>query len=157
MRVKHSFIAGVFLLPFALPAQAATMEDRELAVLRLLEKTTARVEKVEQPVGKPIRFGDLEINVESCQSTPPEEQPESTAYVDIAEVTEDKGRQQLFKGWMFASNPALNALENPIYDVWLIECKNIKPIDLSPLPAEDDENAAPAEEEEVETEEDSQD
>lgn len=29
----------------------------------------------------------------------------------------------LFSGWMFASSPALNALEHPVYDVWVIDCK----------------------------------
>ncbi|MEM1379301.1 MAG: DUF2155 domain-containing protein [Pseudomonadota bacterium] len=33
----------------------------------------------------------------------------------------------IFKGWMFASSPALNALEHPTYDVWVISCKMADP------------------------------
>jgi len=29
----------------------------------------------------------------------------------------------IFRGWMFASSPALNALEHAVYDVWVIDCK----------------------------------
>ena len=29
-----------------------------------------------------------------------------------------------FRGWMFASSPALNALENPVYDISVLACKN---------------------------------
>lgn len=28
----------------------------------------------------------------------------------------------IFRGWMFASSPALNPLEHPVYDVWVIDC-----------------------------------
>lgn len=31
--------------------------------------------------------------------------------------------KNIFRGWMFASSPALNALEHPVYDVWVIDCK----------------------------------
>ena len=32
----------------------------------------------------------------------------------------------IFKGWIFASSPALNAMEHPVYDVSLISCKKDK-------------------------------
>lgn len=28
----------------------------------------------------------------------------------------------IFRGWMFASSPALNSLEHAVYDVWVIDC-----------------------------------
>jgi len=31
--------------------------------------------------------------------------------------------ENIFRGWMFASSPALNSLEHPVYDVWVIDCK----------------------------------
>ena len=30
--------------------------------------------------------------------------------------------EAIFKGWMFASSPSLNAIEHPTYDVWVIAC-----------------------------------
>ena len=29
----------------------------------------------------------------------------------------------LFSGWMYASSPAVSAMEHPVYDVWVIDCK----------------------------------
>ena len=30
---------------------------------------------------------------------------------------------RVFNGWMFKSTPALSALENPVYDVGVLDCK----------------------------------
>jgi len=40
---------------------------------------------------------------------------------------DDDGDKTLFNGWMFASSPALNALEHPVYDVWVVDCKMVDP------------------------------
>jgi hypothetical protein len=29
----------------------------------------------------------------------------------------------IFSGWMFAQSPALSALEHPVYDIWVVDCK----------------------------------
>ncbi len=31
--------------------------------------------------------------------------------------------RRIFTGWMFADSPGLNAVEHPVYDVWLKDCK----------------------------------
>ena len=96
----------------------------QVALLQGLDKITARVSKFEAPVGTPVRFGTLSIRVRDCEKNPPEETPENAAFVEIDETRpgEDKTRR-LFSGWMFASSPALSALEHPVYDVNLLECK----------------------------------
>ena len=30
--------------------------------------------------------------------------------------------KKLFSGWMFASIPALSALDHPVYDIWVLDC-----------------------------------
>jgi hypothetical protein len=92
------------------------------AVLQALDKVSAHVRKLEAPLNLITRFGSLEILVRSCQQAPPEEPAESAAYLEIYDLRE--GRKQIFGGWMFASSPALSALEHPVYDVWVLECKN---------------------------------
>jgi len=89
-----------------------------------MDKVTARVSTFMAPVGETVRFGSLEIIVRQCDKRPPEETPESAAFVDIWEVRPGESAVGLFRGWMFASSPALNALEHPVYDVWVIDCKN---------------------------------
>jgi hypothetical protein len=106
-------------------ASARSMIQHEVAIVRLLDKITARVEERELPLNQTYRFGGLSVEVRTCQQTPPEEPPEATAFL-VANVLQPGTTEEIlaFRGWMFASNPALSALEHPIYDVWLIACKN---------------------------------
>jgi len=95
----------------------------QIAVLRGLDKVTARISTFDAPIDQIIRFGTLEIRVRRCHKRPPEEPPEVSAFMEIADVREGGERVALFNGWMFASSPALSALEHPVYDVWVIDCR----------------------------------
>lgn len=103
------------------------MIDHGVAVLQGLDKVTARVSPVRAPLDQPTRFGALEITPRACRETPPTEPPESAAFLEIRELppTADEGEPpiELFSGWMFASSPALSALEHPVYDVWVVDCE----------------------------------
>jgi len=99
-----------------------------LAVLRGLDKVTARTRDFEAPVGEAVDFGALEVTVRYCRKRPPEEPPEVFAYLEVLDrrtdgFGEETEGEEIFSGWMFASNPALNALEHPVYDVWVIDCR----------------------------------
>ena len=95
----------------------------ETAVLQGLDKITARISTFEAPVNVAARFGSLEIVARRCLKTPPEEPPESAAFLEIVDVRPDSPSVPLFTGWMFASSPAVSALEHPVYDVWVVDCK----------------------------------
>lgn len=114
-------LMGATMMALAPGAHAAIEGDT--VVLQGLDKVTARVWTFDARIGEPIRFGTLEINPRFCVRTPPEEPPESKAFLDIYEVRDGAEKTDLFHGWMFASSPALNALEHPVYDVWVIDCK----------------------------------
>ena len=93
------------------------------AVLRGLDKITARVSTFTAPLDREISFGTLRITAHACRKRPPEETPEVSVFLDIAEERPgEDSRIALFNGWMFASSPALSALEHPVYDVWVIDC-----------------------------------
>jgi hypothetical protein len=117
----------LWLLPGLLIAAGAARAET-VAVLQGLDKTTARVSKFDAPVGQAVRFGTLVITVCACIKHPPEEEPESAAFLQIDEVRQGERNsvvsQQVFSGWMFASSPALSALENPIYDIGVLDCKS---------------------------------
>ncbi len=34
----------------------------------------------------------------------------------------DGKEKRIFSGWMFADSPGLNAVEHPVFDVWLTDC-----------------------------------
>ena len=94
-----------------------------MALLQGLDKITARVSQFEAPVGTPVRFGTLSIRVRDCEKNPPEEEPESAAFIEIDEARPGEANLRVFSGWMFASSPALSALEHPVYDVNVLDCK----------------------------------
>ena len=106
-----------------LAAMAAETVSMPIAVLQGLDKETARVSKFDAPVGKAVTFGTLTILVRACQKTPPEQMPESGAFLQVTETQPGQGEVPVFSGWMFASSPALSALENPVYDLNLLDCK----------------------------------
>jgi hypothetical protein len=93
------------------------------AELQALDKISARVTKFAVPFGQAVAFGTLSISVTDCRRTPPEEEPETAAFLDIEErLPGGAVTQKLFHGWMFASSPALNPLEHPVYDLWVLDC-----------------------------------
>ena len=94
------------------------------ALLQGLDKVTARVSTFEAPQDKPVRFGTLEVVVRTCSKAPPEEPPESTTFLEIYNVRPGEEAVKVFSGWMFASSPALSAMEHPVYDIWIVDCIN---------------------------------
>lgn len=113
-----SFVA-VTVLAGASPAWAA-----EGAVLQGLDKVTARISTFDAPLDAPVGFGSLRVNVRYCYKRPPEKTPESAAFLEIDDVRPGESPIRVFSGWMFASSPALSALEHPVYDVWVVDCMN---------------------------------
>lgn len=122
--IRIGFLLSSVLCLNSLPAYATPYET---AILQGLDKVTARVITFEAPLGEVIRFGTLEIITRHCDKRPPEETPESAAFLDISEVRQGEPTASLFRGWMFASSPALSALEHPVYDVWVLDCKDELP------------------------------
>jgi hypothetical protein len=100
----------------------ARAEPFEVALLQGLDKVTARVSTIEAPVGRTVRFGTLQIIARTCDKRPPEETPESAAFLDIWEVRPGEAAISIFRGWMFASSPSLSAVHHPVYDVWVLDC-----------------------------------
>ena len=101
---------------------AATYVDKRTAELQGLDKITARTWSFDAPVGQGVRFGTLEIRIEACKKRPPEEPPESAAFMTIIDHRPNEQPVQIFRGWMFASRPALSPLEHPVYDIVVLDC-----------------------------------
>ncbi|MEL6662987.1 MAG: DUF2155 domain-containing protein [Pseudomonadota bacterium] len=105
----------------------------ETAKLRGLDKITGRFTDIDMEVGTPVTFGTLRVEIQTCFQTPPDLPPESSAFIRVNSL-QPLGEQAeledpeplIFSGWMFASSPGLNALEHPVYDVWVIECAKVE-------------------------------
>ena len=114
------FLVFIFVVLF--PKSGTTLEAKTV-VLQGLDKVTARISTFEVKIGDVVRFGSLKIVPRACNRTPPEEPPESALFLNVTDIRSGGPPTSLFNGWMFASSPALNALEHPVYDVWVLECK----------------------------------
>ena len=109
------------------PAQAQRIEN-QVAVFAALDKVTARISRLEAPLGESVKFGSLRLTPRVCYSRPPTEQPKTTAFIEVDETLLNGQEKRLFSGWMFAESPGLNAVEHPVFDVWLTECRQpVKP------------------------------
>ena len=114
---------AIFLLLLTyLYSTTAVAELKDNAILMLLDKVTAQSRTIYAPVGETFAFESLDIRVERCDKTPPEDKPESGAFLKITEIKNDT-LKIIFEGWMFASNPSINSLEHAVYDVWVVDCK----------------------------------
>jgi hypothetical protein len=158
MRRFAAFCAGlsvafIVCVAVCMPVAAREMEDRSRVRLRALEKITARTVTFEADVGRTIRFGTLYIKIQACRKTPPVEQPESAAFLQIweeAKIAEqtffsdnasESQSRWVFSGWMFASSPSLSHMDHPIYDVWVLDC----PDPDAPVVPQTDESQRPGE------------
>ncbi len=130
MLKRYAFILMAVLL--ATPAYGANLVGDKV-VLRALDKVTATTEDYTVKIGESLRYGSLDIKVRHCEKRPPEETPEVFAFLQILDsrktanpnkndINSDVDPAKLFSGWMFASSPALSALEHPVYDIWVIDC-----------------------------------
>lgn len=109
------------------PAPEKAQEENEEAsfnsiVLRGLNKVTARSQLIDGPVGTAMRFGNLEIVATRCWKSPPEDQPENAALLEISELKPNESPSRIFSGWMFSSSPGLSALQHPVYDITVVSC-----------------------------------
>ena len=113
-------------LALSLSAAALNVQATEIgtntAKLQAMNKLTGRVSVIDVPVNGEAQFGSFSIVVRACKTRPPEEAPDNFAFVDVVDKQEDGTISNIFKGWMISSSPALNAIEHPIYDVWLLQC-----------------------------------
>ncbi|WP_244592764.1 DUF2155 domain-containing protein [Azospirillum palustre] len=115
-----ALLASVAVQAAPVPSQ---MIERPAAKLQWLDKVTARTSTFTMKVGETKAMSSLRITLRACRENPPIETPESAAFLEVTEIKPGEQAEQVFSGWMFASSPALSAMENPIYDVWVLGCE----------------------------------
>lgn len=113
------------------PAAAQRLENGT-AVFAALDKVTAKISKIPVPLNETRTFGTLRITPRACYSRAPTEPPKTSTFVEIDETQRNGKNKRIFTGWMFAESPGLNAVEHPVFDVWLTECQ--QPVRTSAAP-----------------------
>jgi hypothetical protein len=102
--------------------EEAALKPMLVGSFSLLHKVTAKVQKIDLLSGQEYAIGDMSLTMHDCISTPPEEPPETKAFLEISEFKAGRDKA-LFTGWMFASSPGINAMEHPVFDIWPLACK----------------------------------
>ena len=83
---------------------------------------TAKISRLEVPLNQTRTFGALKVTPRACYPRAPTEPPKTTTFVEVDETQLDGKEKRIFSGWMFADSPGLNAVEHPVFDVWLTDC-----------------------------------
>lgn len=113
-------VAGFVGIPTIAKAERIA---NDIAVFAALDKVTARISKLEVPLNEPVEFGSLRVTPRACYTREPTEEPQTITFVEVDDVELDGQQTRIFTGWMFAESPGLNAVEHPVFDVWLTACK----------------------------------
>ena len=124
---------GIAMAP--MPSKAARIEN-PVATFSGIDKITGRITSFDVYIGETVQFGALQVTPKVCYSRDDTEAQKITSFVEVDEITLDRKIRRIFTGWMFADSPGLNAVEHPVYDVWLTECKT-----KSDVPPPDDSQA----------------
>ena len=121
---KKLFLATTVACGIVFSSSYAADITTNTARMQAMDKITGKVSEIDVPVNGLANFGTFSILVRKCVTKSAEETPENTAFVDIVDNYQTSNPINIFKGWMFSSTPALNAVEHPIYDIWLLQCYN---------------------------------
>jgi hypothetical protein len=131
------FVASAAFAVVLTGAAHADKIKNPTAIFSGLDKITGRIVSFEVTVDETVQFGSLQLTPRVCYSRPSTEAPRTTAFIEVGEVDAANQLSDVFDGWVFASSPGLSAIDHPVYDIWLTECKGgtevIKSDDSEPL------------------------
>ncbi|MBR5154122.1 MAG: DUF2155 domain-containing protein [Alphaproteobacteria bacterium] len=122
MKINNKYILSAMLSILTISSAYSKEITTNAALMQSMDKLTGRVKKITVPVNSQIKYGDFSLVLRACKKNPPEETPENFAFVDVTDKSLGDEEYNIFRGWMLSSAPGINAIEHPIYDVWLLEC-----------------------------------
>lgn len=120
--MRRLFLASLSALALMGTAQAAKYKNAT-AVFAGLDKITGRIISFEAAVDETVQFGSLQLTTRVCYTRDEESTPRTSTFVEVEEVAGENQYKRIFSGWMLAQSPGLNAIEHPVYDIWLTDCK----------------------------------
>lgn len=89
------------------------------AILRGLDRISGDVADLSLVIGSGATLGRMRVTLRQCRYPVDNPSGDAFAYMDIVDTKTDI---PVFAGWMIASSPALNALDHPRYDLWVLRC-----------------------------------
>jgi len=123
MRRLIAALCGPIVFCLGAGAVAAAPIANPVAEFSGLDKITGRITDFDAYIGETVQFGALQITPRACYTQPATEAQRTTVFVEVDQISLQGTIKRIFTGWMFADSPALNAVDHPVYDVWLVNCK----------------------------------
>lgn len=136
--LKTLVVAASVALVVAVPQAKAERIENPVAQFAGIDKITGRIITFDVYIGETVQFGALQVTPRVCYSRVDEEEPKTTTFVEVDEITLDRKIRRIFTGWMFAESPGISAVEHPVYDVWLKNClqkSDVPPPETAQAPA----------------------
>lgn len=116
-------VATVDVTPDADVARGTTPMAERVAVLGLLNKRNGDTRLLTLKPGEAARVGNVVVRLRACEQTAPWESDQFTgAFVQLDVMQPDRKWRRSFSGWLYKERPALNVVQDPIYDVWPKSC-----------------------------------
>ncbi|RDE09225.1 DUF2155 domain-containing protein [Pelagibacterium lacus] len=115
--------ALVCLVGTAGPGLAQQSIANPVAVFSGLDKITGRITVFDVYIDETVQFGSLQLTPRACHTRPASGAQSAVAFIQVDEVSLQATLTRAFSGWMFADSPALNAIDNAVYDIWLLDCR----------------------------------
>ena len=126
-RIKFAALASLIIVPSLIASSVSLAQERvskPVAEFSGLDKITGRLTTFDVYVDETVQFGALQVTPRTCMTSSEGQVGRTDAFVQVDEITLDREIRRIFSGWMFAASPGLNAVEHPVYDVWLKSCKS---------------------------------
>jgi len=96
---------------------------RKNANIIVLNKITAKSEKITLQLEKDYYIGNIKICLNKCaRSLSNTQATESKAFINVMEESLDEDSRKIFSGWVFSSNIGFNNITHPIYQIILLSC-----------------------------------
>jgi hypothetical protein len=103
--------------------QFATPMKERVATISFLNKRESSVRDFQMKPGDMLRVSeDVVVRLSACEKSAPwEAEPNTGAFLQV-DVRQEGSFKRVFSGWVYKESPSLNAVEHPLYDVWLKDC-----------------------------------
>ncbi len=126
----------------AIESEFGTPIKDRVATIGFLNKRNNITQDIVLKSGESRRIGNAIVKLATCERTLPWEKPADTgAFVQVyveerAKSSDPLAWRKVFSGWLFKNSPSLNAVEHPVYDVWVKDCAMTFPGEDEPKAAE---------------------
>tara|TARA_B100001142_G_scaffold238303_1_gene236969 strand:- start:381 stop:770 length:390 start_codon:yes stop_codon:yes gene_type:complete len=114
-----------YLINFVISLSFCNADELEgkFTNIKILDKISSKNILIKLTNQENYIYKDLSIKSMKCQNSKFDDNPETTAYIQVKDLTDnDNDNVFVFNGWMFSSSPSIAPFDHPVYDIWLISC-----------------------------------